>query len=82
MSHNSKKIISFFIIKTEKNWFFFKDYIRCLRDFERSIKNNSAHHSRTENTGESLIVEIFVETFHEEEKILVRILEKINLYLK
>jgi len=53
-----------------------------LRVFERSIKNNSAHHSRTGTTGESLIVEIFVENFHEEEEILVRILEKINLYLK
>jgi hypothetical protein len=50
-----------------------------VRDFERSIKNNSAHHSRTETTGESSIVEIFVETFHKKEKILVRIREKINL---
>jgi hypothetical protein len=53
-----------------------------LRDLERSIENNSDHHSRTGTTGESLIVEIFVENFHEEEKILVRILEKINLYFK
>jgi hypothetical protein len=72
---------TFFIIKTLKIDFF-KDYKRCLTDIERSIKNNSAHHSRPGTIDESSIVEIFVETFHDAEKILVRIWEKINLYLR
>ncbi len=45
----------------------------CLRDFQRSIKDNTPHYSRTRTAGESLIVETFVETFHKNEKILVRI---------
>jgi hypothetical protein len=47
--------------------------MKCIRRFERSIKNNRANYSRPRTAGEPSIVETFVETFHNKEKILVRI---------
>jgi hypothetical protein len=44
-----------------------------MRRFERSIKNNRANYSRPRTAGKPSIVETFVETFHKNEKILVRI---------